>query len=329
MKKIILLLLCALPLAQAVRAQTTVPPEDYDTQFTIYVNGSESWTPFPGKSGVVFSNSDNNALSIRDNGKTVEYTGKQVGESVITAMLGGSELKALVRIRAAEAGKKYITYNKPFKSYYIEYDGGTVSGNKNGDAGNAGYVIEAYDHKKFAYVAWSDPDNAFIAITRTPGGKVYSSESYGSNVWYGLEDTDEWADGGVIEVEYPLDRFAAYVSKRKGAAGFVKRGMQLWQIADAPGVYEMPDHTDVTGFYVRSEKVMDIICDVYQDSSGSATLTFWVDPVTGLTLKCEVKGQSGQIDRSSSYEVTKLVIGNPDWDGKHLHPLAADEIKLP
>jgi hypothetical protein len=84
----------------------------------------------------------------------------------------------------------------------------------------------------------------------------------------------------------------------------------------------MPNNTDVTQFYVRSEKVCNIMCDVYKINSYA---TFWVDPATGFTLKLETADNS----TSYNYEVTEIVIGKPDWDGKHLHPLATDTVTEP
>ena len=78
--------------------------------FNIYVFGKESWTPFAGKSGVSFSNSDNNVLSITDNGTKVEFTGKQVGNSTITATLGDETKKALVKVRAAQGDETHTVY---------------------------------------------------------------------------------------------------------------------------------------------------------------------------------------------------------------------------
>lgn len=79
------------------------PPEGSDAEFTIYVNGSEEWTPFPGKSGVTFAVADEDLISVSDNGAKISFTGKQVGETVITATLGSTECEALVRVQEMEA----------------------------------------------------------------------------------------------------------------------------------------------------------------------------------------------------------------------------------
>jgi hypothetical protein len=77
---------------------------DYDATYTIYIDGADEWTPFPGSSGVTFAHSEESVLDVSDDGAKIAFTGKQVGESVITATLDGKEAKALVRVRAREAG---------------------------------------------------------------------------------------------------------------------------------------------------------------------------------------------------------------------------------
>jgi outer membrane lipoprotein-sorting protein len=103
----------------------------------------------------------------------------------------------------------------------------------------------------------------------------------------------------------------------------------LGDIARYPTQATMPNNTDVTEYYLRNEKVMDIMCDVYKISRS----TFWVDPETGFTLKLEARDEQGNLDEDVNYEVTRLVVGTPDWDGEHLHPLPTDteeeSIKFP
>ena len=281
--------------------------------FNIYVFGKESWTPFAGKSGVSFSNSDNNVLSITDNGTKVEFTGKQVGNSTITATLGDETKKALVKVRAmgGDETKKYITYNKPVKAYYIEYT----------EDGKSKFI--AYENKEYCYSF----DNYYIYI----GSEEIDYSWVGNNHWYKHTGdpvhVGSWLSEEYKAQEYPLGEFAAYVSMRKQGGGFLRYGYPLYEIADRPDYYEMPNHTDVTEFYIRSEKVMDIMCDVYSDSEttsqGTDKWTWWIDPATGFTLKYEYKRYNGDI---TSYVVTKLVVGKPDWDGKHLRPKEGDTI---
>jgi hypothetical protein len=80
------------------------PSGEYDEEFNIYIDGVDEWTPFPDSSGVVFSLSKKGVLDISDDGESVSFMGKQVGEAVITATLDDEEATALVRVRAREGG---------------------------------------------------------------------------------------------------------------------------------------------------------------------------------------------------------------------------------
>jgi hypothetical protein len=224
--------------------------------------------------------------------------------------------------------KKYITYNKPVTAYYIEYNGGVIDANKNTGTGHNGHVVEAYENKNYTEIIWF-PEYGWWIWYVSPTGLDYHAV-YRNTEWYrhtgnggGLQD--DWPGKEIYkQYEYPLDYFAAYVSNYKGTSSFYKYGLSLADIAQSDAV-EMPNNTDVTEFYIRSEKVLDILCDVYKDSEtasgGTETWTWWVDPATGFTLKYERVLRDGD---KESYEVTKLVVGKPDWDGKHLHPITGD-----
>jgi hypothetical protein len=69
---------------------------------------------------------------------------------------------------------------------------------------------------------------------------------------------------------------------------------------------------------VKGETVCGIVCDVYKDTFDTYECTFWVDPATGFTLKFEQRSTSDN-SVTESYEVTKFVVGKPDWDELHLH----------
>jgi hypothetical protein len=143
-----------------------------------------------------------------------------------------------------------------------------------------------------------------------------------------LNGNENWADDGYLSYEYPLDRFAFLVSKSVSGGGFLwlnPGGLNdLGDIARNPERATMPNNTDVTQYYLRSEKVCNIMCDVFKISS----YTFWVDPNTGFTLKLDARDSNGNPE-DGSYEVTRLVVGTPDWNGEHLHPLPTDTVIEP
>jgi hypothetical protein len=225
-------------------------------------------------------------------------------------------------IKDMAVGKKYITYNKPVTAYYIEYNGGMVDANKNGDAGNYGNVIEAYSTGIKAEILWNDNDYVWDVDYHIPGLMYYGP--YGTTTWTLHEepDDDTFSTG---YYEYPLGEFAAFVAEYKGTDTNHGHGLRLFDIATSDDM-EMPDRLDVTEYYVRSEKVMDTLCDVYQahDLTYEVDLTFWVDPDTGLTLKYKCEGRSEE-----EYEVTKLILDTPDWDELRLRPQDGDTIIEP
>jgi hypothetical protein len=227
--------------------------------------------------------------------------------------------------------KKYITYNQPVTAYYIEYNGGMKTANQNGDAGYFGNVVEAYALNKYAYIMWSSSDNDWGLNYYTPnnGSGIFSYFSvYGSGYWDKYEDPTDEGRFSTHYHGYPLGEFAAYVSNYKGNTDrFYGYGLSLYDIATSNN-YDMPNHTDVTRLYVRSEKVGTTTCDVYQDRDETyrVNLTFWVDPATGFTMKYKCVHSDNSVDE---YEVTRLVVGALDWDGLHLHPKAGDTIIEP
>ncbi|GHT28204.1 hypothetical protein AGMMS49574_02060 [Bacteroidia bacterium] len=227
--------------------------------------------------------------------------------------------------------KKYITYNKPVKEYFVEYNGGAIDANKGKSVWGTS-IAEAYENKKYSSIYWGlmlDDREQWVIETTAANGTVMYAE-YGSAQWFTDSESADpdhdnavnWRTEDYNNYEYPLGEFAAWVSNYKGHTAYVYMYL-LHDIAGHPEFYEMPNNTDVTEFYVRSEKVMDIMCDVYQDrdANGEYDLTFWVDPATGFTLKFEriYTGSTGHGQDSQRYEVTKLVVGKPDWDKLHLH----------
>ena len=75
--------------------------EGVDEEFTIYIGGTDEWTPFPGKSDFTYTVSDDKLLDVSSSGSVISFTGLQGGDCVITAELDGVKVTARVRIRAA------------------------------------------------------------------------------------------------------------------------------------------------------------------------------------------------------------------------------------
>jgi hypothetical protein len=220
--------------------------------------------------------------------------------------------------------KKYITYNKPITAYYIEYVDN--NGLKN---------IIAYENKKYSEVQIATDGASIYHIY--PDGTYINGEYPG--VWYrtddafnddpNSEDAVEYRNGSYRRYEYPLGRFAAWVAPSNNNPGHFAHKEDLYEEVAVSPNYVLPDKKDVTELYVRSEMFLGRMCDVYKDryalGATPANITYWVDPATGFTLKLEkVDIATGEKDEAYSYEVTKIVIGAPDWDEKHLHPMPGD-----
>jgi hypothetical protein len=140
------------------------------------------------------------------------------------------------------------------------------------------------------------------------------------------EDAVQWRTEWYREYEYPLGRFAAWVSNSKGNKDFFMHKYYLYDALNASNI-ELPDHTDVTELFVRSETVCGIVCDVYKDRDNSIVqrdYTFWVDPATGFTLKYESRAFDGTLNDFHCYEVTSFKTVKPDWEEKSLLPKAGD-----
>ena len=205
-----------------------------------------------------------------------------------------------------QGAKKYMTYNKPVKAYYIEYKG------------NDGTVIEAYENHKYTVVE-SESYGRIVRHTNAKGDSY--SGFYQSGQWE--QDDEQYERSWEGENEYPLNVFAACVTKHKGAKGFLGYGMIFEVLVHEADRFDLPNQTDVSELYLKSETVCNILCDVFRLSEtstrGTETWTFWVDPATGFTLKYERITHEGKMD-SSSYEVTKLLVGPPEWDKLQLQP---------
>ena len=86
---------------------STTETDKADKEFTIYVNGTDEWTPFPGESGVTFEIPNDSTLSCDINGGTLEFTGLNIGDVTISATLNGKKVLAHVRVRAMEGGQTW------------------------------------------------------------------------------------------------------------------------------------------------------------------------------------------------------------------------------
>lgn len=267
-------------------------PKGYDKEFTIYVDGSDEWTPFEGKSGVSFTVSDDKVISVSDDGTKIEFTGKQIGESTITAAVEGTESKALVRVRSMEnTDKHYLSYYEPVKVYYYEY---TSSDSVN---------IRGYDNQNYLEGC---VDEYYQYVTSS--GNQYVPLDGG---WILHPDEPKWDDWNTDYkgYEWPLAEFANLIANRDEELDIRISNASMAEISETRPE-DLPKNRDVTKYYLRSETICEIQCDVYQVNADYVVYTFWVDPDAGLTLKYE-EVENGKT--RDSFEVTKLLIGDANF----------------
>jgi hypothetical protein len=285
---------------------TTAPSEGWAAEYTILVGGSDEWTPFSGKSGVTFANSDKKVLEISDNGAKVEFTGLVVGESVITATLDGAESKALVRVRAVETtGKDLLKWRLP-KSLYVKWLPGDSS---------TGIPIESH---------WIGDAYEYIYTTSEPETIIqYGSQA--AAMVYSLDESDppeyQWSDPGQgwgddILGDKHLFGWRSVIPTRIGGmeknhGGIVFRPLNDFAFAVFADKNFFIEELDISKFRTgRHEPVLGIDCDIFEVPediviSGEVFIskgtTYYVDPATHYTLK--TVWADGSVDEVLEYDV--------------------------
>ncbi|MDO4567448.1 MAG: hypothetical protein Q4B99_00660 [Clostridia bacterium] len=274
---ILLAALMALSLAACGGGGADTPEgAEYDAEFTIYVNGSDEWTPFEGKSGVAFDYSGS-VISMTSDATTVSFTGKQVGEAVITAAVEGEQSRALVRVRAMEPDEDEIridyNYDPPQDNFCIE-----IRYYEAGETYNDIYAkIGAEEAGIYGYTGWQE----FYNITT---GEYYTVVD---GMWYDdvLWGFDSFADMGHNP---PITEFNEFV------AALRQMGFDNGKLAD---------------FYVGTEIVCGVECWVFDtDGWNGQYVKYWVDPANGCALK------KAGTTTDAVYEVVRYELDYTEWD---------------
>jgi len=253
---------------------SSTPAEGYDAEFTVIIGYGDDWTPFPGKNGVTFANSDNSVLAVKDNGSKVEFTGLIAGDSVITATLDGAESKALVHVRAVEgkeptAGKITYHYDAPTNFYY-EF----VSYSKGKSYDEANVRLEAY---------------LGGARTTRDGGILYH---YAAGVPY-------VNDGGwKTDYEGATEEMAIEAVEKIKAEPWPLNAYYSLVVSTTPGA-----NLDINDYYKGNETVCGISCWVVDLGLFSGeNYKFWINPANGHTLKMESGDANNQVTEVLSYD---------------------------
>ena len=270
-------------------AEDDPAPEGVDAEYEIFVNGVEEWRPFPGKSGVTFSVSDTYVIACRETSSTISFTGKQVGRSTITATLDGVEKIATVKVKrmVEKEERYYITYKEPISHYSYEMDGGP-------DNGGSKVTFDGETHWDYSY-----NDDFLIGNWETMDGASGFTEN-GEYSW-GPEYTTNSEDLFELNSYYwPCSDFAEIIT-----------GRPLYYLhANEPE--RLPDNLDVTEYYVKSEQICGVDCNLFKLTTVmyGYDMLYWVDPETGWTL------QHGRQDQKTNeleiwWTVTSFEIGAP------------------
>ncbi len=260
MKKILALLLAVLMVFALVACDRgdnpgtqggTEPPDgNYDAKYELFVNGEDEWTPFPGKSGVTFEVSKEDILSLSPTDSKVEFTGKKVGETVITATCEGKTATAFVKVKEMDVIIDY-KYTPPTDNFCI-----AVKSTENGNSyinqyakigAEEAMIDESTDWQQFCNIS----TGTYYTVA---DGKWYEDVQWG---FYSFEES-----GGHGS---PICDFNDFV-KLLGQMGF--------------------GNEKLTEFYAGQETLLDVDCWVF-DSNGWNNIyaKFWVDPSNGCTLK--------------------------------------------
>ncbi len=247
MKKLLALLLSLLTLLTLTACGANAP--DYDTSFTIFVNGEESWTPFPGKTDVVFTVSKDNILALRPGKTSVDFTGSQVGKTVITAKCDGKTAKARVEVKEMQLVIAY-QYTPPQDNYHIE-----SKITSNGYSYREGYAKIGDEEAMF------DESNDWRQFSNISTGAYYTVID---GHWY--EDV-QWGFYTFVETGFgaPISSFHEFYE-------------QLSLLGDA--------NSRIQKLYQGSETVCGVECWVFETKGTLAQFaTYWVDPQNGCCLK--------------------------------------------
>ena len=252
---------------------------EMDEVFTIHINGSEEWTPFPGKKDVFFGTDDEDMISLSDDGTTVRFTGEQVGETILGAVLGDKEMLALIRVRAMDGGEINYVYAPPEDHYYIAFEHADRDGDVDSEvfARIGRQYLYSYDTTySYSFVDFS----ARASYDRGPNGP-WMHDPEGS----GLDMEGDWSKPPLplsAMEEYFMDTFYALGGDVSRLAEYYVGSETLY-----PAPYESTG-IDCWVFDIRGFNGND--------------LKFWIDPSNGCCLKYEDTGD-GDITVVTVYDL--------------------------
>jgi len=250
--------------------------EEYDEEYEIFVNSSEEWHPFPGKTNVEFSVSDEYVIACQTTPSKISFTGKQVGKSVITATVDGEEKKALFEVKRMVAKDEEIVinyaYNPPQNNYYLrtEDENGTVEA-----VGRIDSIFAQHYSGDFTYYQYYSDET-----------KMHYEYDTSKQLWQMYMDSKNDAENSYKEFQDGRASNAANHDTEMVIAQFETIFMRYFR------QYGL-DESRLVEYYVGTDTVLGVECWVF-DGKGLNGIDdkYWVDPSNGCTLKVESKDGS-------------------------------------
>lgn len=286
---------------------STAPPEGYDAEYTIVIDGSDSWTPFSDGSNVSFETADSGVISTSDDGKMVTFTGLAVGETTITAAYGDKTAKALVKVVKRSASES-------------DDDGG--GGGQTGED-NAEFTGEyVYSPPSDNYCIGYQYYQGFTLLLEHIGGKIGGSFAYyindtesGRKGWY--MNVDE--AGKLYEYDYLTDNRWEFIEGSEASSKSLYQptnelqDSELYDIGAFSGALEYLSYGNeatkkrlLNKYYAGNEVICGVECWKFDMSSLDGGNIYWVDISNGCTMKHKW---------GDGYEstVTKYVLSYTSW----------------
>lgn len=278
---------------------STEPPEGYDAEYTVVIDGSDSWTPFEDGGGVTFVSGDSGVISTSDDGKTVTFTGLAVGETTITASSGDQTAKALVKVVKRSAS---------------ESDGG-------GDDDAEFTGIYHYDPPTDNYCIGYEYYNDSTLLLEHIGGRIGGSFAYhiydpesGMNVWHMNVDETQM----LYEYDHVTHNRWEYIEGSEDSSASYYRPTdelsqsELYSIDAFNGALEYFSYGNETTknslikkHYAGIDVVCGVECWVFDMSTLDGGHIYWVDASNGCTMK--YKMSDGHESTVTKYDLNYTV----------------------
>jgi hypothetical protein len=210
----------------------------------------------------------------------VEFTGLIAGDSVITATLDGTESKALVRVRAVEAGEDLLKWRMP-KTLYVKYlnSGHTADETQLGE-----WTTESwFTGTEYEYIMPEKPNGFVTTLIEYHSASAKWRYCMNDNQAYFWEDFNGWSDS---KDGNPIDGGREAYSYwgeeiNPGGSAFEPLNAFAQAILMSAGHIRSP----ITQYRQsgKHETILNVSCEVFVVDGD----TFWVDPATHYTLKAQ------------------------------------------